>query len=93
MITYIASMALASAIGLMLGYALGSKSDVPVKRTVGELNVDPLGALSRKCLELKTARNDAINLRAALIDIRNQGIASKSGTARSMALKAKDALK
>lgn len=34
-----------------------------------------------------------INLRAALIDIRNQGIVSKSGTAQAMARKAREALK
>jgi membrane protein YqaA with SNARE-associated domain len=38
MIEYLASMALASAIGLIIGYALGSKSDVPVKRTIEQMN-------------------------------------------------------
>jgi hypothetical protein len=84
MITQIAIIALALTIGLILGYALGSKSDVPVKRTIEQMN------------ESETIRSNerrVINLRAALIDIRNQGIASKSGTARSMASKAKAALK
>jgi hypothetical protein len=40
MITQIAIIALASAIGLILGYALGSKSDVPVKRTIEAMNAD-----------------------------------------------------
>lgn len=37
--------------------------------------------------------NDCIDLRAALISIRNQGMTSKSGTARAMANKAKEALR
>jgi hypothetical protein len=105
MIEYLASMALASAIGLILGYALGSKSDVPVKRTIEQMNADEAIRSNERKASAEAAWSDdstevirrqancIINLRASLIDIRNQGIASKSGTAQSMARKAKAALK
>lgn len=41
----------------------------------------------------ETLFTDYVNMRAAMILIRNQGITSTSGTAQSMARKAKAALK
>ena len=83
MISLLATLALAAATGFVLGYAFGSKSDIPVKRTVEQMNADEA---------IRSNERKVIDLRAALICIRNQGMASKSGTARSMAQKAKDVL-
>lgn len=83
MITQLAIIALSAVTGLILGYAFGSKSDTPVKRTVEQMNADEA---------IRSNERKVIDLRAALICIRNQGMASKSGTAQSMARKAKAVL-
>lgn len=87
MITYILTSALWLTVGALLGYMAGGKSDGPVKRTVEDMNAD-------ETLRAKVRKSDAeaSTLRAQLIIIRNQGIASKSGTAQSMARKAKAVL-
>jgi hypothetical protein len=88
MTTYIVTICLVASIAFLLGAMFASRGDQPIKRTIEQMNdAEALRAEHRKLCDAK------LNLRAALIDIRNQGIASKSGTARSMALKAKDALK
>jgi len=88
MTTYIVTISLVASIAFLLGTMFASRNDTPVKRTVEAMNAqEALRAILRK------SDAEASTLRAALILIRNQGIASKSGTARSMALKAKSALK
>ena len=72
MISLLATLALAAATGFVLGYAFGSKSDIPVKRTVEQLNADEA---------TRSNERKVIALRAALIDIRNSLAGQQSGTA------------
>ena len=52
-----------------------------------------IGRVARLDKEREKRFREVITLRAALADIRNQGIKSASGTARAMARKAGEALK
>lgn len=52
MISLLATLALAAATGFILGYAFGSKSEAPVKRTVEQLN-------DAEALRAKVRKSDA----------------------------------
>jgi hypothetical protein len=87
MTTQLAIIAIALTIGLIIGYALGSKSDVPVKRTIEQMN--DAEALRAK---VRTAHAESCKLRHGLGLIGLYVCSQKSGTAQKVLRMVQDAL-
>ena len=67
----------------LFGYSAGSKNDMPVKRTIEQMNADEVN---------RSNERKVINLRASLITIRNRVSGQQSGTARWVYKQCSDAL-